>query len=477
MKSRLLRLCGACTFILALCVPSVSFAATNLITNPGFETGDTSGWSASGSCPLNDIIYGNEDHNNCYEVFGGGHTGDYHLGTSYDWAVLSQEIDLSAKGYSASTMDAQPDITTGIWVASGSGTYHLVVNLLDADHNTLASFDTGDQLSSNDWTQITHTFTGYGTGVRYIYYEIDGKDTLYWSGHFGVAIDDASLTIVPPAHALQYNAGAGGSVTGSTTQAVDDGTNGTSVTAVPFPGYEFSSWSDASTSNPRIDTSVTTDMQVTAQFNQVNYNLLFDSQGGTSVPSSSQYASTTVTLPAGPIKHGSVFSGWNTTSDGSGTMYRSGSSFFTPIGDTTLYTIWTAAPSSHTGSSVKSQVATLMAMGNTTLAQQITQEWPQLFVATTTPIPTSTPYVSSHIVFNQDLQKGSIGEGIRSLQKFLNNAGYLIAASGLGSPGSESTLFGSLTKAALAKFQQAHNISPATGYFGSKTRAVVASQQ
>ncbi|MCI5108645.1 MAG: peptidoglycan-binding protein [Candidatus Pacebacteria bacterium] len=75
--------------------------------------------------------------------------------------------------------------------------------------------------------------------------------------------------------------------------------------------------------------------------------------------------------------------------------------------------------------------------------------------------------------FTQDLTVGSTGEEVRQLQMFLNNNGYTVAASGAGSAGSESTYFGSLTAAALAKYQAANGIAPAVGYFGPITRASV----
>ena len=75
--------------------------------------------------------------------------------------------------------------------------------------------------------------------------------------------------------------------------------------------------------------------------------------------------------------------------------------------------------------------------------------------------------------FARNLEVGTTGDDVMGLQVFLNTRGYQIAASGPGSPGNETNKFGGLTRAALIKFQKANGISPAAGYFGPKTRAVV----
>lgn len=77
--------------------------------------------------------------------------------------------------------------------------------------------------------------------------------------------------------------------------------------------------------------------------------------------------------------------------------------------------------------------------------------------------------------FTRDLTLGSTGADVQSLQVILNANGAQVAASGAGSPGSESTYFGALSQAALAKWQAAHGVSPAAGYFGPITRAALAS--
>lgn len=76
--------------------------------------------------------------------------------------------------------------------------------------------------------------------------------------------------------------------------------------------------------------------------------------------------------------------------------------------------------------------------------------------------------------FTRDLTVGSTGDDVKALQQWLNAGGYQVAASGAGSPGNESSYFGSLTRAALAKYQAAKGITPSVGYFGPKTRASIA---
>jgi len=76
-------------------------------------------------------------------------------------------------------------------------------------------------------------------------------------------------------------------------------------------------------------------------------------------------------------------------------------------------------------------------------------------------------------LFSQDLSLGSTGQDVQELQRYLNQAGFTVAASGSGSLGNETSYFGPATQAALIKFQQAHGILPANGYFGSATRAII----
>ena len=78
--------------------------------------------------------------------------------------------------------------------------------------------------------------------------------------------------------------------------------------------------------------------------------------------------------------------------------------------------------------------------------------------------------------FTRDLTLGSTGSDVQALQVVLNSHGAQVASSGAGSPGNESSYFGALSQAALAKWQAANGVSPAAGYFGPLTRAALSSK-
>jgi len=94
------------------------------------------------------------------------------------------------------------------------------------------------------------------------------------------------------------------------------------------------------------------------------------------------------------------------------------------------------------------------------------------------PLITSVSLPSS---FNRNLGYGDVGSDVKALQEYLNKKGFIIAETGLGSPGNETDEFGSRTKAALARFQEAFrtdildplNLTAGTGFLGSYTRGYI----
>ena len=102
------------------------------------------------------------------------------------------------------------------------------------------------------------------------------------------------------------------------------------------------------------------------------------------------------------------------------------------------------------------------------------QNAPNAPVPAPAPAPApSTANVSGSSSFSRSLQVGSTGSDVKALQIYLNTHGYMITATGAGSPGHETTSFGSLTKKAVMKYQKDHGL-PASGFFGPMTRQTIA---
>ena len=83
-----------------------------------------------------------------------------------------------------------------------------------------------------------------------------------------------------------------------------------------------------------------------------------------------------------------------------------------------------------------------------------------------------------YLPFNKDLKLGDKSSDVKRMQQFLNNHGFLISKTGVGSPGKENGSFGSLTKNAVIKFQEYYKkeilipagVKKGTGMFFGKTR-------
>lgn len=103
--------------------------------------------------------------------------------------------------------------------------------------------------------------------------------------------------------------------------------------------------------------------------------------------------------------------------------------------------------------------------------QWIGEEWLDWLWGLTTMVVLKE--VESKFVFTKNLWIGVRDNEVVELQKFLNNNGFPVAVSGAGSKGNETNYFGRLTQNALVRFQKAHKISPAIGYFGKITRSFI----
>ncbi|MDE1924677.1 MAG: peptidoglycan-binding protein [Patescibacteria group bacterium] len=111
---------------------------------------------------------------------------------------------------------------------------------------------------------------------------------------------------------------------------------------------------------------------------------------------------------------------------------------------------------------------------------------PQGIASSTRPtIQQNSRTTTSQTVFTRTLKQGMTGADVKALQVFLNSNGFIIATSGTGSIGNETTYFGSGTKKALIRFQNAHaadiltpnGLTQGSGIFGPATIKLVNSMQ
>ncbi len=99
--------------------------------------------------------------------------------------------------------------------------------------------------------------------------------------------------------------------------------------------------------------------------------------------------------------------------------------------------------------------------------QALQAQLAQLQAASTT----TTTGTATACAFTKNLYLGVSDPQVKCLQQYLNGAGYAVASTGAGSAGHETNYYGSLTKAAVSKWQAAEKVSPAVGYFGTISRA------
>ncbi|MCP4675546.1 MAG: hypothetical protein GY854_08580 [Deltaproteobacteria bacterium] len=168
----------------------------NLLVNPGMESGVLQdGWTI--------VESGGDGWNVNAMSATDGFLGNYYVVTSYGLCLRSQEVDLVAAGFDASYLDTAPYVHVRDWFKEfySPDWYQITVRLLDASRVTIAEWThsntTGGVTGYDDdnWFSITHTFIGYGPGLRYIYFEDGGQDSEFWLGHYGIYIDNSHASI------------------------------------------------------------------------------------------------------------------------------------------------------------------------------------------------------------------------------------------------------------------------------------------
>ncbi|WP_027390899.1 LamG-like jellyroll fold domain-containing protein [Chrysiogenes arsenatis] len=177
--------------------PSIDeLLSVNFLQNPGAESGDLSGWTV-------EMNGGDGWLADTWEP----RTGGYAFGTSSAMGIMYQEVDLLAQGFTAAQLDSGNfPIQIGVYVRARdyNGEYFVEGRLDHEYHGAVTSWNVGaewapETLSPADgWVLVSHTFTNYSPGVRFVRLRIGGKDTVSLAGHFGAHFDDASIMVLSP---------------------------------------------------------------------------------------------------------------------------------------------------------------------------------------------------------------------------------------------------------------------------------------
>ncbi|KAM4704042.1 F-box only protein 2 [Rhinophrynus dorsalis] len=125
--------------------------------------------------------------------------------SSFEWCKKSQIIDLLNEGYWEEVLDTgEPNIVVNDWYAARSDAgclYELCVQLLSENRDVITEYKseiiTIPQFNDASWNQISHTFSGYGPGVRFIRFQHGGQDSVFWKGWYGVRVTNSSVTVEP----------------------------------------------------------------------------------------------------------------------------------------------------------------------------------------------------------------------------------------------------------------------------------------
>lgn len=166
----------------------------NLLVNPSTESGNLDGWQIL-------QMGGAEVRNEA------AHDGSYAVHTSFSPFLRQQEIDLVAAGLDPAFLDTSPDIVIEDWFQEvyDSDEYWIRVELRAADHSTIEQWvaedstpGMGGTYDDDAYLSVSHTFSGYPAGVRYVLFRDGGQDGEYWQGLYGVVLDDARVEICHP---------------------------------------------------------------------------------------------------------------------------------------------------------------------------------------------------------------------------------------------------------------------------------------
>ncbi|NP_001187013.1 F-box only protein 50 [Ictalurus punctatus] len=122
---------------------------------------------------------------------------------TFSWFSLEQRVELKAEGLWDKLLDKfQPDIAIEDCYEESqlhASIYELHVKLLAADGQTVIKEHTCSPTEdlenySHNWKQVSHVFSGYGPGVRYVHFQHKVK-TKFMVEFFGTMVTGSSVVV------------------------------------------------------------------------------------------------------------------------------------------------------------------------------------------------------------------------------------------------------------------------------------------
>lgn len=134
-----------------------------------------------------------------------GSAGNTNFAISGGWARKYQVIDLLKAGYTDDFLDQAPLVQVSDWVCAYPDCtcqYSLKVELRNAQQQVIKTYDSGTVTvspSNGNFTpfqRIVQTLSGYGSGLRFIYFEHGGTHTVMPNSVFAAKLTGASVQIL-----------------------------------------------------------------------------------------------------------------------------------------------------------------------------------------------------------------------------------------------------------------------------------------
>uniref|UniRef100_A0A3Q3W1E0 FBA domain-containing protein n=1 Tax=Mola mola TaxID=94237 RepID=A0A3Q3W1E0_MOLML len=123
----------------------------------------------------------------------------------YSWFSMEQVVDLKAEGmWNELLDDFQPEIVIQDWYEESqlhSSIYQLHVKLLGADKSTVITEHTVNPTEdrttySHLWKEVSHVFSGYGPGVRYVHF-LHKLKNMFMRTFSATLFTESSVTVRP----------------------------------------------------------------------------------------------------------------------------------------------------------------------------------------------------------------------------------------------------------------------------------------